>query len=79
MVEGFDSIVGAGAKHFETLFQEDKLIFLPDIMKIAKKIPSSISDEDNDNRMASVTINELQYVLSLRKNDKILGLDGIPL
>ena len=29
LVEGFDSIVGVGVHHFETLFQEDKNLHLP--------------------------------------------------
>ena len=35
LVEGFDSIVGVGVNHFETLFQEDTNIHLLDIMKVA--------------------------------------------
>ena len=47
LVEGFDSIAGEGVHHFETLFQEDKNLHLPEIMKIADKFPSSISQEKN--------------------------------
>ena len=79
MVEGFDSIDDSSINYFETLFQEDKNISLPDIMKIAKKIPSFVSIEDNDHLMDSVSITELQVVLALCKNDKILDLDGIPI
>ena len=77
MVEGFDSIVGDRVNHFETLFQEDKNLSLPDSMKIAKNFPSFVYVEDNDDLMASVTINKLQVVLVLCKNDKSSGPDGI--
>lgn len=30
MVEGFEDIAGAGVKHFETLFEENKNLFLPE-------------------------------------------------
>ena len=78
MVEGFDSIVDVGVKHFETLFQEDKNLSLPDNMKIAINFPSFVSLEDTNDLMAIVTINELQVVLTICKNEKSLGSDGIP-
>ena len=48
LVEGFEAIAGVGVKHFETLFEEDKILSLPEILKIAKNIPTSVSDELND-------------------------------
>ena len=45
LVEGFDDIAGVGVKHFESLFKENKNLFLPDILKIAVNIPSFVFDE----------------------------------
>ena len=77
-MEGFDAIAKAGVQHFEQLFQEDKTLHLPEIMKIVESFPTSISDSENDDLMQPVSLLELQKVLSVSKNDKILGPDGIP-
>ena len=77
MVEGFDAIVGPRIQHFETLFQGDKNLYLPEIMKIADKFPSSVSDEENIELVNPVTLNDIKSVLSMSKNDKSLSLDGI--
>ena len=45
IVEGFESIVGAGVQHFETLFKEENNLHLPEILEIADKYPSDISVE----------------------------------
>ena len=63
--------------HFESLFQEDKNLHLPQIMKIVENFPTSISEEENEDLMIPVTLNEIQSVLSLSKNDKSPGPDGI--
>ena len=60
IVEGFDNIGAAGVNHIGTLFHYDNNLSLPDIMKIAQNFPTSVSKEENDDLMASVTINELQ-------------------
>ena len=78
MVEVFDSIAGAGVKHFETLFQEDKPLYLSEIMKVAENFSTFVSNEENDELMVHVTLKEIQSVLTLSKNDKSLGPDGIP-
>ena len=47
-------------------------------MKIADNYPSSIFEEENYDLMIPVTLVEIQFVLSLSKNDKSPGPDGIP-
>ena len=42
MVEGFEAVAGAGVQHFETLFQDDKNLHLPELMKIADNFPTTI-------------------------------------
>ena len=59
LVEGFDSLAGAGVNHFETLFQEDKNIHLPDIMKVAENFPTSVIEGENEYLMVPVTLNEI--------------------
>ena len=78
MVEGFDSIAKAWVQHFESLFQEDKNLHLPEIVKSAGFFPTSISEVENEDLMKPVTLQKIQYVLSLSKNDKSLRLDGLP-
>ena len=75
-MEGFESIAKAGVQHSEQLFQEDKTLHLLEIMKITESFPTSISDSENDDLMLPVSLLELQKVLSVSKNDKILGPDG---
>ena len=76
-VEGFEAIVGDGVKHFETLFEEDKILYLPKILKIAKNIPTFVSDEVSPDLMAPVSLSEIQAIIALCKNDKSLGQYGI--
>ena len=47
-------------------------------MKIADNFPTSISEEENNNLIIPLTLNEIQSVVSMSKNDKSLGSDGIP-
>ena len=77
-VEGFESIAKDGVQHFEHLFQEEKSLHLLEILKIVESFPTSISDLENEDLMLPVTLLEIQNVLSVRKNDKSPGLDGIP-
>ena len=78
LVQGFDSIDGEGVHHFESLFQEEKNLYLPELLKIAGNFPTSITEEENEDILTLVTLKEIQYVLSLSKNDKSPGPDGIP-
>ena len=67
MVKRFDFIAGVGLNHFETLFKEDKHLFLPDIVKIAKNFSTSITEEKHDDIMAFVTIMRLRlFFLSIK-------------
>ena len=77
LVEGFDSIAGAGVQHFESLFQEDKNLHLPEIVKSAGLFPTSINEDENEDLMKTVTLQEIQSLLSMSKNDKSPGPDGI--
>ena len=43
IVEGFESIARVGVLHFDSLFQEDKDLCLPEIVKIAGNLPTSIT------------------------------------
>ena len=70
MVEGFDAIVGARVQHFETLFQDDKNLHLPELMKIDDNFPTSISVVENNDLMIPVTLDEIKSILALSKNDK---------
>ena len=72
-MEGFDSIAKACVQHFETLFQEEKVIHLPEIMKIDGYYPTSISDEKNVELMKLVSLEEIKSILALSKNDKESG------
>ena len=46
-----------------------------EIMKIVEHYPTSISEDDNNDLMQSVTLAEIRSVLALAKNNKILGPD----
>ena len=48
-------------------------------MLSAGYFPTSVSLEDNLDLMKPVTLQEIQHILSISKNDKSLGPDGIPL
>ena len=78
LVEGFEAIAGARVQHFETLFHADENIHLTEILDIADKYPSDICEAENLELMFPVTIEEIQSILTVNKNDKSLGPDGIP-
>ena len=78
MVEGFDAIVEAGVKYFETLFQEENNIHLPEIVQSAGYFPTSITEEENEDLMKPVNLQEIQSIHTLSKNDKSPGPDGLP-
>ena len=74
----FEAIAGAGVQHFETRFHADENLHLTEILDIANKYPSDISEAENLKLMFPVTIEEIQSILTVSKNDKSLGSDGIP-
>ena len=78
IVEGFETIAGAAIHHFESLFKEDDNLHLPKILDIAENFPSDISENENLELMIPVTIEEIQSILFISKNDKSPGPDGIP-
>ena len=47
-------------------------------MEIADNFPSDISESENLELMIPVTLVEIQTILSVSKNDKSPGPDGIP-
>ena len=67
-----------GVQHFESLLKEDNNLHLPEILEIAEKYPSDISVEENNDLMIPITIEENQSILSVSKNDKSPGPDGLP-
>ena len=40
--------------------------------------PSSVSEDDNSELMKPILLQDLKHILSISKNDKSLGPDGIP-
>ena len=78
LVEGSEDIAGAGIHHFESLFQEEADLHLPKIVQSAGYFPTTISMDDNYDLMKPVTLQDIQHILSISKNDKCLGPDGIP-
>ena len=56
MVEGFEAIAKAGVQQFESLFQEDKNLHLPEVVKSAGFFPTSISEVENVELMKDVTM-----------------------
>ena len=59
LVEGYESIYEAWVTHFETLFQEDHDLRLPNIMQIVDYFPSSIIAKENDDLMCPVALSEI--------------------
>ena len=60
------------------MFKEEVDLHLPEIVQSAVFFPSSVSKADNCELMKLVNMQDLKHILSIRKNDKSLGLDGIP-
>ena len=52
-------------------------MYLPEILKIAKNIPTFVSDEISADLMAPVSLSEIQAIIALCKNDKSSGQYGI--
>ena len=59
------------------MFKEDDNLHLLEILKIADNFPSNISESENLELMIPVTIEEIQSILSVSKNDKSPGPDGL--
>ena len=78
MVEGFEAIAEASVKHFETLFQEETNIHLQKVFMSAGYFPTFITEEENEELIKPVTLHEIQSILTLSKNDKSLGPNGLP-
>ena len=47
-------------------------------MHSASFFPSSVSKDDNSELMKPVTMQDIKHILSISKNDKSLGPNGIP-
>ena len=60
------------------MFKEEADLHLPEIVHSAGYFPLSVSEEDNSELMMFVNMQDLKYILSISKNDKSPGLDGIP-
>ena len=78
MVEGFEDIYGAIVNHFESLFEADTNLHLTELLKISDNFPSSITAEENSDLMKPITLEEINTILTLSKNNKSPGPDGIP-
>ena len=78
LVEGAKAIAEAGIQHFESLFREEVDLHLPEIVQSAGYFPASVTEEDNSELMKPVLLQDLKHILSISKNDKSLGPDGIP-
>ena len=79
LVEGFEAIAKVGIHHFEFLFKEEADLHLPGIVHSAGYFPTSVSVEDNCDLMKPITLQDIQHILSISKNDKSPGPDGIPI
>ena len=53
--------------HFESLFQEESDLHIPEIVQSAGYFPTSISVDDNSDLMKSVTLQEIQFTYPLVK------------
>ena len=78
LVEESEAIAEAGIQHFESLFKEEVDLHLPEIVLSAGYFPSSVSEDENDELMQAITIKDIKHILSIIKNDKSPGPDGIP-
>ena len=79
LVEGVEAIAEAEIQHFEFLFKEEADLHLPEIVQSAGFFPSSVSEVDNCELMKPVRMQDLKHILSISKNDKSPGPDGIPI
>ena len=77
-MEGLKDIEAAGVKHFETLFQEESNLHLPEVVKSVVYFPTTIYVEENEELIKPVTLQEINSILTLSKNDKSPGPDGLP-
>ena len=77
LVEGVEAIAEAGIQHFEFLFKEEADLHLPKIVQSAGFFPSFVFEAYNCELMKPVSMQDLKHILSISKNDKSLGPDGI--
>ena len=77
-MEGCEAIAEVGIQHFESLFKEEADLHLPEIVQSAGHFPSSVSEDENAELMQAITIKDIKHILSISKNDKSPGPDGIP-
>ena len=73
-----EDIAEARIKHFESLFREEVDLHLPEIVQSAGYFHASVTEEDNSELMKLILLQDLKHILSISKNDKSLGPDGIP-
>ena len=77
-VEGAEDIAFAGIQHFDNLFREEVDLHLPKIVHSAGFFPLSVSEDDNAELMNPVLLQDIKHILSISKNDKSPGPNGIP-
>ena len=78
LVEGSEAIAEAGIQHFEYLFKEEADLHLPEIVQSVGYFPTTVSVDDNYDLMKPITLQDIQHIFSISKNDKSPGPDGIP-
>ena len=78
LVEGSEAIVEVGIQHFETLFREEGDLHLPETVHSAGFFPLYVTEDDNVELMKPILLQDLKHILSISKNDKSPGPDGIP-
>ena len=77
-MQGSEAIVEAGIQHFESLFKEEVDLHLPEIVHSVGLFPSSVSKDDNVELVQAITLKDIKHILTISKNDKSPGPDGIP-
>ena len=77
-MEGSEAIAEARIQHFEIIFKEEVDLHLPEIVHSAGHFPSSVSEDENAELMQAITLKDIKHILSISKNDKSPGPDGIP-
>jgi hypothetical protein len=75
-VTSFEGLANMGKNHFQTLFKEDRMTNLADIIKLALYFPSFVDEENNQNLFAEVTETELKDTMQSFQKDKSPGPDG---
>ena len=60
------------------MLKDEDDLHLPKIVQSAGFFPTSVTEEDNIELMKPVTLQDIKHLLSISKNDKSSGPDGIP-